>query len=142
MKLLKELFNRYKFIVAYLFFGVCSTIVNIVAYYVCAHTFSLATGLSTAIAWLFAVIFAYITNKLWVFESKSWKRGVVIREAISFFACRLATGVFDVVFMMVTVDLLALNDLWMKIISNIVVVIINYMASKFLIFRTAGRDDR
>ena len=139
MRLLKELFNRYKFIVAYLFFGVCSTVVNIVAYYVCARSFSLATGLSTAVAWFFAVIFAYITNKLWVFESKSWKRDVVIKEAVSFFACRLATGIFDVVFMMVTVDVFELNDLWMKIISNVVVVIVNYIASKFVIFRNSRK---
>ena len=141
MRFLKDLLNRYKSVVAYLFFGVCSTIVNIAAYYICAHFLSLSTGLSTAVAWIFAVIFAYITNKLWVFESKSWKRGVVIKEAASFFACRLATGAFDVVFMMVTVDVLGWNDLLMKIISNVVVVIINYIASKFLIFRKSKKEE-
>ena len=139
MKFLRKLFSRYKFIVAYLFFGVCSTVVNIAAYYVCAHTLFLATGLSTVVAWIFAVIFAYITNKLWVFESKSWERSMVIREAASFFACRLATGIFDVVFMMVMVDVLGWNDLWMKIISNVVVVIVNYIASRFVIFRKSRK---
>ena len=137
-----NILKKYKDIIAYLFFGACTTLVNIIVYYLCAHPLTLSTGISTAIAWIVSVLFAYITNKLWVFESKSWKRDVVIREAISFFACRLATGIFDVVFMMVTVDVLAMNDLWMKIISNIIVVIVNYIASKFLIFRKARKDGK
>ena len=136
-----ELVKQHKDVVAYLFFGVCTTIVNIVGYFICSHLFGLSTGVSTVVAWIVSVAFAYVTNKLWAFDSKSWEARVVWREAFSFLCCRLATGAFDIGFMMVTVDLLCLNDLWMKVISNVVVVVANYVASKLFIFKGKGFSD-
>ena len=132
---MKKLLRKYKDIIAYLFFGVLATIVNVIIFYICAHPLRLPTGPSTIIAWFLTVIFAFFTNKLWVFESKSWKKNVVVKEATSFFLCRIATGVMDLVIMLVTVDILGWNDLIMKILSNILVAILNYVASKLVIFK-------
>lgn len=124
-----------KEIVAYLVFGVLTTLVNIVVYWLCAHPLGIKTVPSSVIAWIASVLFAYVTNRIWVFHSETTGKSGIIREVVYFFACRLATGVVDWVFMYVTVDLFGFNDVIMKIIANVVVVILNYIASKLLIFR-------
>ena len=93
------------------------------------------TVISTVIAWIVAVIFAYVTNKLWVFESKSCEKQVLAKEILAFFVCRILTGVLDIVIMAVFVDILHFNDMVTKIVSNVVVIILNYIASKFFIFK-------
>lgn len=132
---MKELFIKYKAIILYLFFGGCTTLINIFTYYIFAYMLNLSTAISTFFAWLFAVVAAYITNKIWVFECKSWKREVLAKEITSFFACRIATGLLDMAIMLIFVDILLCNDLVIKIVSNIVVIILNYIASKLVIFR-------
>lgn len=127
--------SDYKSIIAYIFFGVCTTLVNIVVYYVCAHPLGMSVGVSTVIGWVLSVLFAFVTNKVWVFDSKSWALQRVMREAVSFYLCRLATGALDLAVMLITVDLLGLNDLLMKILSNVLVVILNYVASRVFIFK-------
>lgn len=134
-QMIQQLWNRYKEVVLYLFFGVCTTLVNIFTYYVCAHTFALGTVPSTCVAWFLSVLFAYITNKLWVFESKSLERAAVVKEMTSFFSCRVATGLMDLGFMYVFVDVLRWNDMVVKVISNFFVIVLNYLASKLLIFK-------
>jgi putative flippase GtrA len=91
---------------------------------------------STVIAWVLSVLFAYITNKLFVFESKSFDSHVLKKEIISFFGCRFFTGVMDVAIMYVAVDLVHSNSTLWKIASNMLVIIINYVASKLIIFKT------
>jgi putative flippase GtrA len=83
-----------------------------------------------------SVLFAYITNKLFVFESKSFDAHVLKKEIISFFGCRFFTGVMDVAIMYVTVDLFHSNSTHWKVASNILVIIINYIVSKLVIFKT------
>ena len=133
--MIKRIFKKYKEIILYVFFGGCTTLVNIIVYYVCAHPMSLATVPSTVIAWILSVAFAYITNRIYVFESRSKGYMVVLREIVSFVSCRLLTGLMDLAIMFVCVDLLGLNDLVIKILSNVLVIILNYIASKCLIFR-------
>ena len=133
-----ELLTKYKSLISYAFFGVCTTVINLVAYYLCSHILSLTTVVSTVIAWIVAAIFAYVTNKLWVFECKSWEKQVLIKEIPSFFACRILTGVLDIAIMAIVVDVLHFNDMLMKIISNVFVIILNYIASKFLIFKRSN----
>ena len=133
--MIKRIFKKYKEIILYVFFGGCTTLVNIIVYYVCAHPMSLATVPSTVIAWILSVAFAYITNRIYVFESRSKVYMAVLREIVSFVSCRLLTGLMDMAIMFVCVDLLGLNDLVIKILSNVLVIILNYIASKCLIFR-------
>lgn len=132
---LKTIFRRYRAIIDYLFFGACSMLVNIATYYLCYHVCGIGNVPSTVAAWFTAVLVAFITNKLWVFDSKSFESTIFIRELLSFFSCRIATGALDVAIMYVAVDCLAKNEMLWKLLANIVVIILNYVASKALIFK-------
>lgn len=138
----KELYEKYKDVILYLFFGVCTTVVNIGAYWVAAHPLNLGTMPSTIIAWVLAVAFAYITNRKWVFCSKAAGGKEILAEMGSFFACRLATGGVDWVCMLVFVDFIGLNDVMVKFAANIIVVVLNYVASKLVIFRPKGKAEK
>lgn len=132
---LQELIKKYKDVIPYLFFGVCTTLVNVAAYWVCAHPLKLNTMASTIVAWILAVLFAYVTNRKWVFHSEANTTSEILKEIISFFGCRLATGVVDWACMFVFVELLAWNDVIIKFAANVLVIILNYVASKLLIFK-------
>jgi putative flippase GtrA len=136
MKRFKELLAKQKSILAYLFFGVCTTLINVAAYFVCYHILKFANVPSTVIAWALSVLFAYVTNKLFVFESKSFDVAVLKKEIISFFGCRFLTGLMDLAIMYAAVDLLHRNATIWKLASNVVVIILNYVASKLIIFKT------
>lgn len=133
--MLKKLYEKYKDVIPYAVFGVLTTIINWVVYKLTYGIIGISNVPSTCIAWLLAVVFAFITNKLWVFNSKSFEKNILTKEAIKFFSARIMTGILDVAIMWLTVDALHWNaDFW-KIVSNIVVIIINYVASKFVIFK-------
>lgn len=131
----KILLLKYKDIVLYLFFGVCTTLVNVIAYWICAHPLDINTMTSTIIAWVLAVLFAYITNRNWVFQSEAHTSKDILKEIISFFGCRFATGIVDWVCMFIFVQLFCLNDIFVKVATNVLVVVLNYVASKIIIFR-------
>ena len=135
MEKIKELYKKYKEIIMYLIFGGLTTLVNIVAYFILARLLNIETVASRIIALIVSILFAYITNKIFVFESKTNNKKDLLREMISFFACRALSGVMDVAIMYVTVDLWHFNDIIMKIISNIIVIIVNYVFSKLIIFK-------
>ena len=135
MDMLRKLFIKYKDIIAYLFFGGCTTLVNIVVYWLLAHPAGLGTVPANVLAWVAAVLFAYFTNRKWVFHSQASTRQEISREITSFFGCRLATGVLDWVLMFVCVDLLHFNDMLIKLLANVMVVILNFVASKLIIFK-------
>ena len=133
--LMKGMLIRYKSFILYAVFGVLTTIVNIATYYIFAHIVRLDTVVSTCLAWISGVLFAYITNRKYVFESDKIGVEAIVKEMISFFSCRLATGVVDVLLMYIFVDLLKFNDVFIKVFSNVVVIVLNYVASKLIIFR-------
>ena len=130
-----ELCKKYKSVILYLVFGVLTTIVNIVAYFLLDFNRLFNTVINTSIAWVVAVIFAYVTNKKWVFDSKVEGFKDNFKEMMSFFGCRIATGLMDVGIMFVFVDILRYDDMIIKIASNVLVVILNYVGSKLLVFR-------
>lgn len=134
----EKLYNQYKDIIPYGIFGMLTTIINIAAYWIMAYPVGLSTMNSTWIAWIAAVLFAYVTNKKWVFHSEVHTGKGLVKEAGFFFLCRLGTGVVDWGFMFVFVDLLYWNDVVVKIVSNIVVIVLNYVASKIVIFKCNG----
>ncbi|WP_255342823.1 GtrA family protein [Oribacterium sp. FC2011] len=129
---------QYKDVIPYLFFGVCTTLVNTATYWVCAHVFILNTMVSTTIAWILAVLFAYFTNRKWVFHSESKTLKMVLREVISFFGCRIATGAVDWICMFIFVQVFALKDVLVKLSTNILVIILNYIASRLIIFKKSS----
>jgi putative flippase GtrA len=132
---IKQLYEKYKDVIPYLFFGVCTTIVNVVVYWLAAHPLGFSVMLSTIFAWLFAVLFAYLTNRRWVFHSEASTVQEIVRELCSFFVCRLATGVVDWLCMLVFVNILSWNDVVVKSAANVLVIVLNYVASKLIIFR-------
>lgn len=135
MKLILELMKKYRSLISYGIFGVLSTIVNIGTYYLCYDVNGMSNVLSNILAWIAAVLFAFVTNKLWVFESKSLAPKVVLYEFTTFMGCRGATGAMDLAIMYVCVDILLMPALVMKVLSNILVIILNYVFSKLIIFK-------
>ncbi len=132
--LLADLFKKYKSFIFYAFFGVCTTLVNLLFYRLFYFVLGISNVPSTVIAWLFAVLFAFITNKLWVFDSKSFEITTFLPELVKFFICRIATGLLDVLIMWIAVDKMRWNAMAWKLISNVLVIVLNYAASKLVIF--------
>lgn len=133
---IKEMLKKYEGVLSYLFFGVCTTLVNVAVYGLCSKIWGLGTVESTSVAWVLAVIFAYVTNRKWVFKSKAKGTAAIIKEIISFFVCRLMTGALDIAVMYIFVDMLHFEGMVIKIASNVLVVVVNYIASKFVIFKS------
>ena len=134
---MKGLLRKNRELISYLVFGVLTTAVNYITYLLFAPLFA-TTTVPTAIAWVLSVIFAYITNRIFVFRStaRGWK--ALMFEVVSFFGARVLSGVLDVAFMWVFADYMGFDDKWMKLISNVFVIIFNYIASKLVVFRKNG----
>lgn len=122
-------------ILLYLVFGVLTTLINVVVYGLCADILHMDVMVSTIIAWILAVLFAYITNRKWVFHSTVDDKDGLIKELMAFFGCRLGTGVVDLVMMFIFVEVLKFHGMTIKLLANIIVIILNYVASKVLIFK-------
>ena len=124
--------QKNKEILMYLLFGVLTTVVNIVVYYLCNDVVHMNYLVANAIAWLLSVLFAYVTNRKFVFESNnaSW-----FSECLKFMASRVSTGVIDMVVMWVLVTLLSLNSMVSKVLSNVLVIVLNYVFSKLFVFK-------
>ncbi|EQB87826.1 hypothetical protein M918_07210 [Clostridium sp. BL8] len=107
---LKNLFNKHKEIILYCIFGALTTIVNIITYYAFSHVFDINYMISNIIAWIISVLFAYVTNKIYVFKSYNIKVRYLIKEFSTFVSCRLLSGILDIGIMYIFVDVLNLND--------------------------------
>lgn len=133
MNRLRALLEKYWDIVTYLVFGVLTTVVNYLVYLpLFAAGFS--ASVSNAVAWVAAVAFAYLTNKPFVFRSHDWSAKTVVPELAKFVGCRVGSGVLETVILMVTVDILGWNGFVWKLVTSVLVVVLNYVASKLLIF--------
>ena len=132
---IKTLMHKYWDILIYLFFGGLTTLVNFVIYYPCYNWLHMSATMSNVLAWVVAVAFAYLTNKPWVFKSHDWSRQTVIPELTKFVGCRVGSGVLETGIIFLTVDLLGWNGNIMKLVTSVLVVILNYIGSKLLVFR-------
>ncbi len=130
-----ELIMKYKGLILYIVFGAMTTLVNMAAYWLCFDVLGIPNVLSTVIAWVLAVSFAFITNKIWVFDSRSFDGKTLRREIPAFFGARLLTGLLDVGIMYAAVDVMHWNAIPWKLASNVLVIVLNYIASKLVIFR-------
>ena len=135
MNKIMELAKKHWDLVTYLFFGVLTTVVNYTVYLPCYNLLGLSATISNIIAWVVAVAFAYLTNKPWVFKSHDWSRQVVVPELAKFVACRLGSGVLETGMIFVFVDLMGFNGNVFKLITSVLVVILNYIGSKLLVFK-------
>ena len=141
IKKIKELYVKYKEIINYLIFGVLTTLVNLITKYILLFTILNPTNgfqlqIAIIISWIVAVIFAYFTNRRFVFESKNENK---LKEFISFVVARIATLLLEMFIMWFFVTLLKLNsDLYVVIftlVAQVAVVIGNYIFSKLFVFR-------
>ena len=121
-------------VVLYLLFGGLTTLVNVVSYALCYEYCALSNVGSTCVAWLISVLFAFISNKLYVFESKDMGLRIILWEWYAFVPCRLLTGLIDVSIMFVAVDIFGLMPIMWKILANLIVIISNWLISKHYIF--------
>lgn len=131
----KGIITKYASVLSYLFFGVLTTVVNYLVYLPCYNGLGLSAAVSNGLAWAAAVIFAYLTNKPFVFKSFDWSMNTVIPELTKFVGCRVASGVAETAILLLTVDMLGWNGNIWKLVTSVLVVIVNYAASKLLVFR-------
>lgn len=134
---MKNLFIKYKEIIMYLIFGVLTTVISLIVYYLLTFTIldannPLLLQIANIISWVAGVLFAYFTNRKYVFESKNANK---LKEFTSFVGARVTTLILDMLIMGVGVTWLEFNDKVMKLISQILVIVGNYILSKLIVFK-------
>ena len=135
VKKLLSLLKAHKEVVTYLIFGVLTTLVNYAVYLPLYNWAHCSAALSNVMAWIVAVGFAFLTNKPFVFASHDWRAKTVMPELAKFVGCRIGSGLAETAIIFITVDFLHWNgNLW-KLLTSILVVILNYIASKLLVFK-------
>ena len=137
----KKLYLKYKEIINYLFFGVLTTIVSLATYYLSVLTFlnpniPIQLQIANILSWIVGVLFAYFSNRKFVFESKNKNKLI---ESIKFVLARLFTLFLDMFIMWLGVTIFKFNDKIVKLISQVLVVIINYVLSKLIVFKKADK---
>lgn len=132
---MKKWFEKYKDILAYLVFGVLTTAVNYLVYFPCYNWLGWSAGLSNVLAWVIAVVFAFLTNKPFVFKSHDWSWKTVWPELSKFVACRIGSGVLETAILLLCVDMLGWNGNVWKLITAVLVIVLNYIGSKFFVFK-------
>ncbi len=135
MNKVQALFQKHKNILLYLFFGALTTLVDYLVYFPMFNLCRLSAGVSNIIAWAVSVVFAYFTNKLFVFKSLDWSNKTVIPEMLKFIGCRFGSGLLETLLIVFSVDLFMHDGNIMKLLSSVIVVVLNYIASKWLVFR-------
>lgn len=135
MEKLRQLIKKHWDILAYLFFGGLTTLVNFLVYAPLYYWVQLPAALSNVLAWVAAVAFAFLTNKPFVFKSHDWSAKTVLPELGKFVGCRVGSGLLETGILALTVDILAWNGLVMKLLTSILVVVLNYVGSKLLVFK-------
>lgn len=132
---LRSLLVKYWDILTYLVFGVLTTVVNYAVYLPVYNFCGISAAVSNMIAWVVAVAFAFLTNKPFVFHSHDWSAQTVLPELTKFVSCRIASGVLETVILFLSVDCMNWNGNIWKLVTQVLVIIINYVGSKLLVFR-------
>ena len=132
---IRSLLEKYWDIITYLIFGVLTTVVNYMVYLPAYNLLGLSASVSNVLSWVVAVAFAYLTNKPFVFKSHDWSRETVVPELTKFVAARVLSGVLETGILLVTVDILGWNGNIWKFVTQVLVVISNYVFSKLIVFR-------
>lgn len=139
METIKNYYKKYEEIVKYLFFGVLTTVVNYVVYYAIVFIMHTSDGmvgfLANLFANIFAILFAYVTNRKFVFDSKATGRKEIFKEMTSFFSCRIFSMIVDSLIYYIGCTTMGFSDLIVKTISQVVIIILNYVLSKLIVFR-------
>ena len=121
-------------IISYIFFGVLTTVVNFIVFFLCKNV-GLDYKISNVISWFFAVLFAYITNKYFVFKKTNQTKAENLKEAISFYSVRILSLGIDMLSMIALIELVKLSDFWAKVATQFIIVVANYVFSKLFVFK-------
>lgn len=132
MEFIKNILKKYKEIILYLFFGGLTTLINILSYTMLTKLLSVNWQVSNIIAWVLSVLFAYVTNRKFVFESENTD---ILKETVSFFFFRIVSLGLDMLFMFLLIDVLSSPDIVAKIITQVLVIVLNYLFSKVFVFK-------
>lgn len=130
-----DMYKKYEEGINYLIFGFLAFVLNYVLYYVFESLFHMNYLIATGLSWLLTVVFAYWTNRTFVFKSKNVGASNLVKEFISFISARIATGVLEVGLMYLMVDIAGMNSYIAKLIAQTVVIVTNYFLSKLWIFK-------
>lgn len=132
---MRELLARYRELISYGFWGVMSTLVNYGIYFFCTISLDIDPLAGNAVAWVGAVAFAFVVNKQFVFASRSWRLSDVRKEAWQFVSARLLSGAMEMLLLYIFVRRIGVDDKIVKIAAGILVILLNYIISKWVIFR-------
>lgn len=125
--------------ISYVIFGILTTIVNLISYYFFSSIININYLISNTISWIISVVFAYITNKFYVFNSKDKKKDVMVKEFIKFVNCRLTSGVIEILLLFLLVDMMKVNDIISKLAIGVIVVVLNFIFSKIFVFQKVNQ---
>ena len=129
------LYKKHEEGINYLIFGFLAFVLNYILYFLFADAMQLHYMAATVLSWVLTVVFAYWTNRTFVFKSQNKDTGSVVKEFVSFIGARIATEVLELVLMYVMVDLLTINDKISKLVCQVLVILANYVLSKIWIFK-------
>jgi len=150
-----ELYRRYRELIVYFIVGVLTTLVNWISYAALAAVLPAEpeffgapfnVTVANALAWVIAVAFAYVTNKIFVFQSRSWEPAFVLREVFLFVSARILTGLLEIVAVPLLVSLgvnqplLGVDGMWAKVLVSAIVMVLNYVFSKLIVFRSGDKS--
>ncbi len=124
----------------YLIFGFLAFVLNYILYFIFADTLAMHYMVATALSWVLTVVFAYWTNRTFVFKSQNKDASSVVKEFVSFIGARVATEVLEIVLMYVMVDLMTINDKISKLVCQTIVILANYVLSKIWIFKDKAQE--
>lgn len=130
-----KIYKKYNEIINYVIFGVLTTLVSLVTYYLCSKVFHIYYLVSNVISFIISVLFAYVTNKIYVFKSDA-KGSKVLKELFSFVSSRILSFIIENVILVILVSVIKLDDMISKTIVQIIVIILNYILSKLVFLRS------
>lgn len=135
LNLFEDFYKKHKEVLLYLFFGGLTTIVSIASYSYCDVVLGMNPLIANVISWILAVLFAYVTNKIWVFDAQNNMFGDLAREIASFFLGRLFTLLVEEAILFMGITMLGLNSIAVKVVAQFIIIVLNYIISKLLVFR-------
>lgn len=135
LKLLNPFYKKNKEVLLYLFFGGLTFLVSVFTYAYFNVTMGINELIANIISWVIAVTFAFITNRIWVFQAPTNTFVEFVKQLISFFLGRVVTLVIEEIMLLVFISILGFDSMVVKIVAQVVVIVLNYVISKLVVFR-------
>ena len=141
LRVFEGFYKKNKSVLLYLFFGALTTAVSIATFFVCGTVAGINVHIANTISWIAAVTFAFVTNRIWVFDAKTNSKREFFSQARDFYVGRLATYFVEELILLLFVNGLELNQDIIKIIAQVVILVLNYVISRFFVFRKKNKAD-